>query len=121
MSVVRGIVVGLVGVALMLTVAASQPTPVSGALSTGAATSTRQQSGDVVWGKVPYCSCLIDSATTNVATALKEANLTVSLQEQSPRDGWLYFVVTFDPHSATADQVRTAMVAGGAEILAGPP
>ena len=84
-------------------------------------TPTLQQSGDVVWGKVPYCNCLADTATANVAGTLKEANLTVSLKELSLRDGWLYFAVTFDPHSATWDQVDAAMVAGGAQVLAGPP
>jgi hypothetical protein len=64
---------------------------------------------------------LADSATANVAGALKEANLTVGLKELSPRNGWLYFAVTFDPQSATWDQVRTAMLAGGAEVIEGPP
>jgi hypothetical protein len=129
MPVVRGIVVGLVGAALVIAVAACQPAPTneappassSQALATVSGTPTLQQSGDVVWGRVPYCSCLVDSATANVAGALKDANLTVSLKELSPRDGWLYFVVTFDPHSATWDQVGAAIVAGGAEVIEGPP
>lgn len=126
MPVVRGIVVGLVGVVLMIVVAAcgSAPTPLtsaSQALATVSATPTRQPSGEVVWGRVPYCNCLVDSATDNVANALKNANLTVSLKELSPRDGWLYFVVTFDPHAAKLDQVGAAMLAGGAEVLDGPP
>ena len=100
---------------------AAPPASGSQALATVSATPTLQPSGDIVWGRVPYCNCLIDSATANVAGALKAANLTVSLKELSPRDGWLYFAVTFDPHSATWDQVNTAMVAGGAEVLEGPP
>ena len=128
MSVVRGIVVKLVGVALMIAVAACQPAstheaPASSrqALLTVAETPTRQQPGDVVWGRVPYCGCLADTATANVANALKGANLTVSLKEQSPRDGWLYFVATFDPHATKRDQISAAMVAGGAQVLPGPP
>ena len=87
----------------------------------GAPTPTASQAGDVVWGKVPYCNCLATSATTNVANALKHANLAVHLKELSPHDGWLYFTVTFDSHAASADQVETAMVAGGAQVLQGPP
>jgi hypothetical protein len=129
MPVVRRIVVGLIGAILAIAVAACRPTPAnevapaadSQALSAVSGTPPLQQSSAVVWGKVPYCSCLADSATDNVAGTLKEANLTVSLKELSPRDGWLYFVVTFDPHSATGDQVGAAMVAGGAEVVAGPP
>ncbi|MBI3958381.1 MAG: hypothetical protein HY328_06190 [Chloroflexi bacterium] len=129
MPVVRGILVGLVGAVLLIVVAACRPAPANGVspasgsqtLSTLSGTPTLQQAGDVVWGRVPYCSCLVDSATDNVARALKEAKLTVSLKELSPRDGWLYFAVTFDPHSATWDQVDAAMLAGGAEVIEGPP
>jgi len=129
MPLVRGIVLGLAGAVLVIAIAACWPTPAkeappgSGgqALSAVSVTPTPQPSGDVVWGKVPYCNCLADSATANVAGALKEANLTVSLKELSPRDGWLYFAVTFDPHSATWDQVNAAMMAGGAQVLEGPP
>lgn len=74
-----------------------------------------------MWGRVPYCNCLAGSATANVAGALKDANLTVSLKELSPRDGWLYFAVTFDPDFLTLDQVGAAMAAGGAEVIEGPP
>ena len=70
---------------------------------------------------MPYCNCLADSATANVANALKAANLTVSLQELSPHDGWLYFAVSFEPHAATRDQVGAAMLTGGAEVIDGPP
>ncbi|MCX6049734.1 MAG: hypothetical protein NT075_31935 [Chloroflexi bacterium] len=127
MPVVRRIMVGLIGVALVIAIVACQPAhemPPSSArqaLSTVSETPTRQPSGEVVWGKVPYCGCLADAATANVAEALKGAKLNVSLKEQSPRDGWLYFVATFDPHSATRDQVGAAMVAGGAKLLEGPP
>jgi hypothetical protein len=74
-----------------------------------------------VWGRVPYCTCLTDAATANVATALQNADLTANLQELSPRDGWLYFAVSFDPHSAPSDQVSAAIMAGGAEVLEDPP
>lgn len=80
-----------------------------------------QPADGVVWGKVPYCNCLATSATANVADALQKADLTVNLKELSPSDGWLYFAVRFDPVTATDEQVATAMQAGGAEVLAGPP
>ena len=129
MSVVRGIVVGLVGAALVIAVAACRPAPAneappgsgSQALSTVSETPTLQQSGDVVWGRVPYCTCRAGSATASVAGALKDANLTVSLKEQSPHDGWMYFAAIFDPQYATRDQVGAAMVAGGAQVTDGPP
>jgi hypothetical protein len=85
------------------------------------ATPTLQPSGDVVWGRIPYCNCLAGSATASVAGALEDANLTVSLKEQSPRDGWLYFAVTYDPRSATREQVGAALVAAGAQVTGGPP
>ena len=128
MPVVRRIVVGFSGIALLLTLVACQAAAtalpqaaVSQAPLAVSATPTTPMAGDVIWGKVPYCNCLATSATANVASALKTANLTVSLQELSPRDGWLYFAVTFDPDAVTLAQVRTAMITGGAELLDGPP
>ena len=114
---------------LMLAAAACQSTSatevtqaVNGSTpSIAAYTPTPQQPGEVVWGRVPYCNCFADSATTNVADALKNAQLKVNLKELSPSEGWLYIAVTFDPHSITQEQVRVAMKAGGAEILDGPP
>lgn len=129
MSVVRGIAVGLVGIILMFAVAACQSASATEAAqpansstpSTPTQAPTSRQAGEVVWGRVPYCNCFADSATTNVAGALKNANLKVSLKELSPSEGWLYFAVTFDPQSTTQEQVSVAMKAGGAEILSGPP
>jgi hypothetical protein len=129
MPVVRGIVAGLAGATLVIAVAACRPAPANGAppgsdsqaLSPVPATPALQQSGDVVWGRVPYCGCLAGSATANVTGALKDAHVTASLKELSPRDGWLYFAVTFDPHTATWDQVGAALMAGGAQVIEGPP
>jgi hypothetical protein len=129
MPVVRWIVVGLISVGLLIALTACQPTPTKGTASDSGSrvqsnttsSATDSSAGNVVWGRVPYCNCFNDSATTNVANALKAADLTVSLKELSPRDGWLYFVVTFDPDSATQDQIGAAMDTGGAEVLAGPP
>ncbi|MFN8446134.1 MAG: hypothetical protein U0175_35410 [Caldilineaceae bacterium] len=123
MGVVRRIAVGLVGVILVFTVAACQSASATEITQTvsSSATPTPQQPGDVVWGRVAYCNCFADSATTNVANALKNAHLNVSLKELSPSKGWLYFAVTFDPQSTTQEQVSVAMKAGGAEILDGPP
>ena len=129
MPTVSRIVIGLVGIVLVLTVAAcgqaqahtTVPADSSQARATIVATPTAPGAGDVVWGRVPYCNCLAESATANVTTALKRADLIVNLQELSPSDGWLYFAVTFDAHATPLAQVRTAMVAGGAELLDGPP
>jgi hypothetical protein len=129
MSVVRGSVVSLIGVALVIAVAACGSDSANATLSASGSqallnvstTPTPQPSGEVVWGRVPYCNCLAGSATANVAGALKDANLTVSLKELSPRDGWLYFAVTFDSPAAMEDQVVAAMAAGGAEVLQAPP
>jgi hypothetical protein len=125
----RGIVTGVAGVALVIVLAACRPALANESstartnqqLSTVSATPAFQNSGEVVWARIPYCNCLAGAATDNVAAALKEANLTVSLKEVSPRDGWLYFVATYDPLSATPDQVGTAIVAGGGQVLEGPP
>ncbi len=126
---VRGMLFGFVGAVLMFAIAACGPVSSSPArassnnqaLAAAPGTPASPQTGDVIWGKVPYCNCLATSATANVANALKQANLTVRLKELSPRDGWLYFTVTFDPHTVTADQVGSAMVAGGGQVLQGPP
>jgi hypothetical protein len=59
--------------------------------------------------------------TATVARELAEADLAVNLQEQSPRDGWLYFAVIYDPADATRAQIGEAIAAGGGEVLAGPP
>lgn len=125
MSVVRRILVGAVmviaiaacGPALMT----ESPSAADQAVTTLATSPTNQPSGEVLWGRVPYCNCFAGSATVNVVNALKEAKLTVNLKELSPRDGWLYFAVTFDPLVAAGDQVMDAMKAGGAEILDSPP
>ena len=124
MTGVRGIVIGLIGAVLILAMTACGPATTLAAGNQPALVSTpapTQTTAAVVWGKVPYCNCLATSATVNVADALKQAKLAVTLKELSPREGWLYFAVTFDPATATAEQVATAMQAGGAELLAGPP
>lgn len=118
-----------VGVILLLAVVACGPATrdmVASASNTQALTTiavvpTTQPSTAMLWGRLPYCNCFAESATVNVANALKEAKLTVNLQELSPRNGWLYFAVTFDPTTATGDQVVAAMKAGGAEVLDSPP
>ena len=114
MSAVRKIVVGLVSAALAIALAACRPALVN-------ETPTPQQPSDVVWGRVPDCSCGVGSARARVAGALEDANLTVGLKELSPRDGWLYFAANFDPHSTTRDQVGAALVTGGAQVIEGPP
>jgi hypothetical protein len=113
------------GVVLLIAIVACGPASAtersSASLSQAVSETSLQPSGDVVWARVPYCNCLATSATANVSSALKDANLTVSLKEQSPHDGWLYFVVTFDSDSATRDQVGEAIAAGGGQMVEGPP
>lgn len=126
MPVVRRILVGTV---MVIAIAACGPASTTAspsavadqAVTTLATSPTTQPSDEVVWGRVPYCNCFAGSATVNVANALKAAKLTVNLKELSPRDGWLYFAVTFDPLVAAGDQVMDAMKAGGAEVVDSPP
>lgn len=127
----RGIAVALVGVVVAIAVAAWQPAAVMQALAAVSGAPALQQSANsagVVWGKVPYCACMVseatatsDSATAKVVAALKQANLVVNLKEQSPRDGWLYFGVTYDPHSAAREQIAAAIEKGGGQVLGSLP
>lgn len=127
MSIVRVLLAGLSGLLLVLAATGCDSDPVNAAPAADrqrpaiVAATPSQPAGEVIWGRVPYCNCLATSATANVANALKKANLTVSLQELSPSEGWLYFAVTFDPQTTTAAQVGNAMVAGGAEVRQSPP
>jgi len=138
MSGIRGIMVGLVGAVLIFAMIAGQPTSVieaiqklssqipttlasTAALAQSNEADVSEDSGAVIWGRVPYCTCLTTSATASVANALQEADLSVTLKELSPTDGWLYFVASYHPDSVTAAQVSEAMSLGGAEILDGPP
>jgi hypothetical protein len=120
MAIIHRIIVRLAGAVLMLALAGYGPVMTTEA-QPAAVSQVLQHSGDAIWGRVPYCSCLVGTATASVAAALKKDNLTTSLKELSPRDGWLYFAVTFDPDTATWDQVSTAIIAGGAQLLDGPP
>src|SRR4051794_18154194 len=127
MPVVRGIVVAFVGAVLVFAIAASQSAPANSA-SLISSRQALQQPSEMVWAKAPYCACFlnsssanVDRATANVAAALEKAKLAVTLKDQGPRDGWMYFVATFDPHSATREQVSAAIVAGGGQVLDSPP
>lgn len=129
MPVARRIAIGLVGGALVIAVTACRPalapeaSPTSGSrtLATMSETPALRQSGAIVWGRVPYCNCLAGSATATVAGALKDAHLTAGVKELSPRDGWLYFAVTFDSRTATREQISAAIAAGGGHVIEGPP
>lgn len=110
----------VVGVAVVLITMACGPAaaqPVSPATDQPFITMTPPAVATVVWGRVPYCNCFADSATANVDDALKAAKVTASVQALSPREGWLYFAVTFDPLAVTKEQVGAAMATGGAEVL----
>ena len=123
----RYLLVGFSCAALMLAVAAFQVFPVGAAISTAIARLSAQASttatgvNNAVWAKVPYCGCFDSPATDNVSAALKKAQLAATVKILSPTGGWMYFVVAFDPKTATHDQIAAAIVAGGGEVVAGPP
>jgi hypothetical protein len=76
----------------------------------------------VVWARVPYCGCLYGVvATDNVSAALKKAQLVGTVKILNPTGGMLYFVVAFDPKTASREQIAAAIKAGGGEVVAGPP
>ena len=121
------LLVGLGCTVLVFAAAACQAFPVGGALATAsapptaAASSTTSLFDNVVWARVPFCDCLDGIATDNVSAALERAQLAGTVKILNPTGGWLYFVVAFDPKTASPEQIGTAIVAGGGEVMAGPP
>src|SRR6476659_5483779 len=113
--------------ALALVAAACQAFPAGGAAATAAVPPTAPVSAttsifdNVVWARIPFCDCLDGIATDNVTAALKRAQLAGTVKTLSPKDGWMYFVVAFDLKTASSEQIGAAIVAGGGEVLAGPP
>jgi hypothetical protein len=89
--------------------------------ATAVAATSDSGPSDVVWGKVPYCTCLSGIATENVSAALKDAHLAGTVKEHYPTGGWMYFVVTFDPKGASREQISAAITAGGGTVVDGPP
>ncbi len=118
---------GLGCLAWVFALAACQAFPVAEARPTATAeppalgSSTAALFDNVIWAKIPYCGCLDGKATDNVAAALDRAQLAGTVKELNPSDGWMYFVVGFDPLTASREQLAIAIVAGGGEVLAGPP
>ena len=43
------------------------------------------------------------------------------VRELSPREGWMYFAVTYDPRAVTRVRVFAAVRDGGGELVEGPP
>ncbi|MEP7359253.1 MAG: hypothetical protein ABI847_18520 [Anaerolineales bacterium] len=123
----RRSLVGLCCAALMFMAAACRPLPVGEALSTAIAQPTAPLSGttslfdNVVWARIPYCDCLDGIVTDNVSAALKRAQLAGTVKTLNQTNGWMYFVVAFDPQTDTRDQIAAAIVAGGGEVVDGPP
>ena len=81
MPVVRGIVIELVGAAMVIALAACRLAPAdvppssdSQALAAVSATPTPQQSNNIIWGRVPYCTCLAGSATPD--SLIQNVNVT---------------------------------------------
>ena len=113
--------------ALMFAAAACQAFPGGGATPAASPQPTVSVSAavagfkSVVWARIPFCGCLDGTSTDNVSAALERAQLAGTVKEMSPTDGWMYFVVGFDPKTASREQIGAAIVAGGGEVLAGPP
>ena len=118
---------GLGSTLLVFAVAACQAFPIGGAMPTASAPPTAPVSAtdslfdNVVWARVPDCSCLETALMDNVSAALKRANLAATVRTLSPTGGLMYFVVAYDPNTATREQIAAAIVAGGGEVMAGPP
>ncbi len=121
------LLVGLGCAALVLAVAVFLAFPVGGVISTAIArltapASTTASAGNgVVWARIPYCGCFDSPATDNVSAALKKAQLAGTVKILNPTEGLLYFVVAYDPKTASREQIAAAIVAGGGEVVAGPP
>ena len=113
--------------ALIFVAAACRAFPVGRARPTATAQATAPVSAavsafdTVVWARVPYCGCVDGLVTDNVTAALKKAQLAGTVKPVNPSGGWMYFVVAYDPETASRDQIATAITAGGGEVLAGPP
>jgi hypothetical protein len=113
----------------MFAVVACQMLPMRGATLTAIATvqpttgapTTAPAFTNIIWGKVPYCTCLSGIATANVSAALKDAHLAGTVKEDYPTGGWLYFNVAFNPNGASRDQIAAAITAGGGQVVDGPP
>jgi hypothetical protein len=104
------------------TVPVGGPTPTTIPRPTAPVSPTAPALGSVVWARVPYCGCIYgDAATDNVTAALKKEQLAGTVKTLNSTGGWLYFVVGFDPRTAAREQIAAAIVAGGGEVVAGPP
>ena len=117
---------GLGFAVLVFAAAACQAFPIGGTAPTASVPTAPVSATDslfdtVVWARIPFCDCLDGIATDNVSAALERAQLAGTVKEMSPTDGWMYFVVGFDPKTASREQIGAAIVAGGGEVLAGPP
>ena len=123
----RNCLIGLAGCILVFAVAGCQAFPLGGgtpkasAGPTAVVSTTESVLNSVVWARIPFCSCLDGIATDNVSAALKRAQLAGTVKLLNPTNGWMYFVVAFDPATASRDQIATAIAAGGGQVLAGPP
>src|SRR5688500_12981720 len=123
----RWLLVSLGCCTFVFAAAACQAFPVGDAVPTITAqpaapvSATALVSESVVWARIPYCACLDGTATDNVSTALKQAQLGGTVKLLSPAGGWMYFVVAFDPETASQDQIAAAIAAGGGEVMDGPP
>ncbi len=127
MSSSRWLLVSLGCCAFVFAAAACQAFPAGDAMTTvtpppaAPVSATAVVSESVVWARIPYCACLDGIATDNVSAALQKAQLAGTVKLLSPTGGWMYFVVAFDPETASQDQIAAAIAAGGGEVMAGPP
>ncbi|HUS15810.1 MAG TPA: hypothetical protein VM536_12430 [Chloroflexia bacterium] len=121
MSSRRRVLAGLGCAILVFASAACQPMATATVPPTVAVENTASITDTGVWARIPWCACLDGTATKNVSLALERAELANTLKVLNPSEGWLYFVVAFDPETVSRDEIATAIVAGGGEVLAGPP
>src|SRR6185295_2340097 len=97
---------------LMFAAAACQALPVGRTAATAQPTAvvshTLSASESAVWARIPFCGCLDGTSTDNVSAALKRAQLAATVKLLNPTNGWMYFIVAFDPHAASPEQIGAA-------------
>lgn len=111
---------GIVCTALMFALAACQ-SPSGPAATPTAEPQPTAVVNNAVWARVPDCNCFAGTLTDRVSAALKKAQLKGTVKVLNPTHGMLYFMVAYDPHTASREKIAAAIVDGGGEVVDGPP